>query len=110
MLSEMGVEGGEVIVLARDSRTSGRAGVEDLSIDPFRGVDASLDHGDLPVEGVANVGAGLGTAPLVKVGDRVVVGVGDVVLHPVTLEHATGVFFVITFFWGIFYCCNATQQ
>ncbi len=35
--------------------------------------------------------------PLVKVGDRVVVGVGDIVLSPVMLDDAAGVLFIITF-------------
>ncbi len=109
-LGEMGVEAGEVIVLTRDSGGGCGSSVEDLSIDPFRGVDAALDHRDLSVEGIADVGAGLRASPLVKVGDRVVVGVGDIILHPVTLEHAAGVFFVVTLLRGVFYCCNATQQ
>jgi len=110
MLGKTGVEGGKVIVLARDSRAGCRPSVEDFSIDPFCRIDASLDHRDLSVEGVADVGAGLGAAPLVKIGYGVVVAVGDVVLHPVALEHTTGVFFVIIFFQGIFYCRNAAQQ
>ncbi len=66
-LGQMGVEGGEVIVLSWDARGSSRAGMEYFSIDPLGGVDTALDHGDLPVEGIADVGAGLGATPLVKV-------------------------------------------
>ncbi len=109
-LGEMGVEAAEVIVLARDSGGGCGPSVEDLSINPFRRVDTALNYGDLSVEGVADVGAGLRASPLVKVRNRVVVGVGDVILHPVTLEHTTGVLFVVAFFQGIFYCRNTTQQ
>jgi len=94
----MGVEGGKVIVLARDSGASGRAGMENFSIDPFSGVHASLDHGYLSVKGVPDVGASLGVAPLVKVEDGVVVGVGDVVLCPLTLDNAAGVALLIIAF------------
>ncbi len=67
-----------------------------------------MDYWNFPIKGVADVGAGLGAAPLIKVGDGIVVGVGDVVFCPITLEDAMGVFFVIAL-WGIFYCCNASK-
>ncbi len=61
------MEGGEVIVLSRDTGGSSGVGVEYLSIDPLGRVDTALDHGDFPVKGVADIGAGLGTTLLVKV-------------------------------------------
>ena len=105
----MGVEGGEVVVLSRDTGGNSRAGMEYFSIDPLRGIYTTLDHGNFTVEGVANVGAGLGTTPLIKVGDRVVVGVGNIVLCPITLEDAVGVFFIVITFQGIFYCRNMIE-
>ena len=104
------MEGGEVIILARDSRAGSGVSVEDFSINSFGGVDAALNHRDLSVEGVMDVRAGLGASPLVKVGYGVVVGVGDIIPGPVTLDDASRVFLVVTFFWGIFYCRDATQQ
>jgi len=98
MLGEMRVEGGEVIVLSRDARGSSGAGMEYFSVNPLGRVDPALDHRDLAVKGIADVGAGLGMTPLIKVRDEVVVGVGDVVLCPVMLEDALGVFFIITVF------------
>ena len=110
-LGEVGVKGGEVVILARDTGGSCRPGVEDFSIYPLRGADAPLYHGDLSIEGVMDVGAGLGASLLVKVGDGVVVGVGDVVLCPITLEDAAGVFFfVVVTFQGVFHHCNMTKQ
>ena len=106
----MRVEGGEVIVLSRDARGSSGAGMEYFSVNPLGRVDPALDHRDLAVKGIVDVGAGLEMTPLIKVQDGVVVGVGDVILHPVTLEHTTGVLFVVAFFQGIFYCRNTTQQ
>ncbi len=97
------MKGGEVIVLSRDARGSSGVGMEDLSIDPLQWFYTSLDHRDLAVEGVADIGAGLGASPLVKVGNGVVVGVGDIVLGPVVLENATRVILVVITFQGIFY-------
>ncbi len=56
MLAEMGVEGGEIIILSWDAWGSSGAGVEYFSVDPLQGVDTALDHGDLPIEGIADVG------------------------------------------------------
>ncbi len=109
MLGKVGVEAGEVIVLSRDSRGSGRAGVEDLSIDPLGGLYTALDHGDTFVEDVVNVGAGLGVTLPVKVANWVVVGVADVVFCPVALDDAVGVLLIAIIFWGIFYCHYATE-
>ncbi len=88
------MEAGEVVIFFRDSGGSSGAGMEDFSINPFRGIHAPLDHGDTFVEGVADVGAGLGVTPLVEVADRVVVGVGDVILCPVMLDNALGILFI----------------
>ncbi len=44
MLSKMRMEGGEVIVLARDTRGSCRPSMEDFSVYPLGGVDSSLYH------------------------------------------------------------------
>ncbi len=57
-----------------------------------------------------DVGAGLGVTLLIEVGDGVVVGVGYVILSPVTLNDAAGVFFIVITFWSIFYCPNMTEQ
>ena len=51
----------------------------------------------------------MGMTLLVKVGDRVMVGVGDIVLGPVTLKDAIGVFFIVVALQGIFYHCNASK-
>jgi len=110
MLSEVGMEGGKVIVLARDSGAVSGVSMEDLSIDSFRGVNAALDHGDLSIEGVTDVRAGLGASLLVKVGYRVVVGVRDIILGPVALDDALRVFLIVAFLGGIFYCRDMTQQ
>jgi len=56
-----------------------------------------LNYGDSFVEDVVDIGAGLGVTPLVKVEDRVVVGVGDIVFYLVMLDSAVGVFFIVTF-------------
>ena len=61
------MEGGEVVVLARDTRIGSRVGVEYLFIDSLGRVDAALDHGDLAVKGVTDVGAGLRASPLVEI-------------------------------------------
>ncbi len=106
----MGVEAGEVIILSRDSRGSSGVGVEDFFIDPLGGLHTTLDHGDTFIEDVANVGAGLGATPLIEVADRVVVGVGDVILYPFMLDDAAGVLFVAIIFQGIFYCHHVTKQ
>jgi|SRR5216683_2030682 len=98
MLSEMGVVGGEVIILSRDARGSSRAGMEDFSVDSLRGVYTALDHRDASIENIVDVGAGLGVSPLVEVGDGVVVGVHNIILYPILLNDAMGVLFVaITF-------------
>ena len=47
---------------------------------------------------------------MIEVGDGVVVGVGYVILSPVTLNDAAGVFFIVITFWSIFYCPNMTEQ
>jgi len=46
---------------------------------------------------------------LVEVEDWVMVGVGDIVLHPFTLDNATGVLLVAVILQGIFYCCYMTE-
>ena len=51
----------------------------------------------------------MGATPLVEVEDGVVVGVGDIVLCPVMLNDAVGVFFIAVALWGIFYCHNVTE-
>jgi len=109
MLSKMGVKGDEVIILSRDAEGTSGASMEDFSVDSLRGVYTSLDHGDTFVENVIDIGAGLGATLLVKIGDRVVVGIGDVVFCPVMLENAMGVFLITVTFRGIFYCCYATE-
>src|SRR6266853_6590305 len=98
MLGKTRVEGGEVIVLSRDTRGSSGTGMEDFSIDPLQGVNTSLDHRDLPIKGVADIGAGLGVTLLVEVGEGVVVGVDDVVLSLVMLENAIRVILIIMTF------------
>ena len=65
------MEGGEVIVLARDSGAGSGACMEDFSVYPLRGVHISLDHRHLPIKGIADVGASLGASPLVKVAHSV---------------------------------------
>jgi len=98
MLGKVGVEAGEVVVFLRDSRDSSGAGMEDFSIAPLGGVYIALDYGDAFIEDVANIGAGLGATLLVEVTDRVVVGVGDIILCPFMLDNAAGVFLIaITF-------------
>jgi len=57
-----------------------------------------LDYRNSLIEDVADVGAGLGATLLVKVGDGVVVRVGNIVFCPVTLDNATGVLFIIIAF------------
>ncbi len=103
------MEAAEVVVLARDSWASGRVGVEEFSIDPFRRVYAALDHRNAFLKDVVDVGAGLGPTPLIEVADGVVVGVSDVVLCPVLLDDAVGVLFIALIFRGIFYCCHAAK-
>ena len=105
----MGVEGGEVVVLSRDTGGNSRAGMEYFSVNPLGRVDPALDHRDLAVKGIVDVGAGLEMTPLIKVQDGVVVGVGDVILCPITLEDAVGVFFIVITFQGIFYCRNMIE-
>ncbi len=104
------MEGGEVVVLSRDTRGSGGIGVENLFIDPLQGVYIALDHRDAIVKDVMDVGASLGATKLVEVGDRVVVRVGRVILGPVTLDDGVGVFFIALGVWGIFYHHNMTEQ
>jgi len=109
MLGKVGVEAGEVVVLSRDSGGSTGAGMKDFSINPFRGVHTALDHRDTAVEDVADVGAGLGVTPLIKVADGVVVGVADIIFRPFTLNDALGVFLITFTFWGIFYCRHVAK-
>ena len=109
-MGKVRVETGEVVIFARDSGGSSWPSMEDFSIDPLRGVHTSLDHRDTSTEDVADVGAGLGATPPIKVADRVVVGVGNVVLRLVTLDDAAGILLIITFFQGIFYHRDATKQ
>jgi len=92
------VETGEVVIFTRDSGGSSWPSMEDFSIDPLRGVHTSLDHRDTSTEDVADVGAGLGATPPIKVADRVVVGVGNVVFYPVSLDDAVGVFLIAIIF------------
>ena len=66
-LGKARVEHGEVVVRTRDSLGDGRVGMEDLSINSFRGVGESLDSWDFPIEGDPKVGADLGVTPLVEV-------------------------------------------
>ncbi|SRR6266851_7363952 len=98
------MEAGEVVVLFRDSRGDSGIGTEDFSVNSFRGIHTALDYGDPFVKDVVDVGAGLEAAPLVEVGDRVMVGVGDVVFCPITLDNAIGVLLIAFTVQGIFYC------
>ena len=97
-LGKVRVETGEVVIFTRDSGGSSWPSMEDFSIDPLRGVHTSLDHRDTSTEDVADVGAGLGATPPIKVADRVVVGVGNVVFYPVSLDDAVGVFLIAIIF------------
>jgi len=108
-LGKAGVEAGEVVVLSRNSRGSTRVHMEDLTINPFRGIHTALDHRDAFIEDVANIGAGLGATPSVEVANGVAVGVGDVVFHPLSLDNALGVIFIAFTLQGIFYCHYVTK-
>ncbi len=68
-----------------------------------------MDHRDTFVEDVVDVGAGLGAAPLVEVGDGVVVGVGWIILCPLMLDDTARVFLITITVQGIFYCCDVTE-
>ena len=53
------MEAGEVVVFSRDSGGSSGAGVEDFSVNPFRGIHTALDHRDTFIKDVVDVEAGL---------------------------------------------------
>ncbi len=63
----------------------------------------SLDSRDFSIEGILDIGACLRVSPLIKIGNRIVVGVSGVILSPVALEDTTRVLLIFITFRDIFH-------
>jgi hypothetical protein len=80
----------------------GRAWVKDIVVDALGRVDTALDSGDAFLVDIADVVANLLLPKLIHIGNAVVVRVSRVILSPVSLEGAAGVFFIVITFRGFF--------